>query len=210
MGAGPNGAGAAMRPPRARPGGPGAGRGLRRVALTAGLTLLLGAAVVVANVMWNPLHLIGEGEFATAPVCGGMTPAVVDATIPKPRHEDRAHCEWFSLDNPNHDLKVLSTTRYTRSGWHSADERAHAAMNEIRAGDGSEGSDVDGPNIGDESAISVDDGEATDGSGSTVVWFRVSNVVVKMMLTHPNGAASASFDVTSAARAMARSLGRQR
>jgi serine/threonine protein kinase len=199
MGAAPNGAGARA----------GVGRTLRRVALTAGLVLLLGVGAVVANVVWNPLHLIGEGRFARAPVCGGMTPAVVDATIPKPRHEDQAHCEWFSLDNSNLDLKVLSTTRYTRSGWHSAEERAHAAMNQARAANESVATDVNGSNIGDEPGISVDDGEVDDGSGSNVVWFRVSNVVVKMMVTHPHGSSAAAFDATTAALAMARSLERQ-
>jgi hypothetical protein len=171
------------------------------IALICGLVAIVIVAGVVANLAWNPLRIIGEGRFSTTPACGGITPPVLDQVIPQPRHAVGGHCEWWSLTNGNLDFQVLSTTRYTRSWWHSAEDRAHSSMNELR--EDPERSEL---RIGDENSVTEDSGELTNGSGTTIVWFRVSNIVVKMALTSTKGSAVAHFAVIGAARGMARSL----
>ncbi|MCO5992367.1 serine/threonine-protein kinase [Actinoallomurus rhizosphaericola] len=172
------------------------------IALICALVVFVGAAAVVVNVAWNPFRIIGEGRFSAFPACGGITSAALDKAIPQPRHAVVDHCEWWSLANGNLDLQVLSTTRYTRSWWHSAEDRAHSRMNELRAADPLRSELV----VGDEKAVTEESGEDMHGSGSAVIWFRVSNVVVKMMVTDPSGSAAAYFRVIGAAREIVRSL----
>ncbi|GAA4613899.1 hypothetical protein GCM10023195_60420 [Actinoallomurus liliacearum] len=172
------------------------------IASICALVVFVGVAAIVVNVAWNPLRIIGEGRFSTAPACGGITSAALDKAIPQPRHAVGDHCEWWSLANGNLDLQVLSTTRYTRSWWHSAEDRAHSSMNRHRAADPLR-SELE---VGDEKAVTTESGEDMDGSGSAVIWFRVSNIVVKMMVTNPSGSAAAYFGAIGAAREIARSL----
>ncbi|MFB9830748.1 serine/threonine-protein kinase [Actinoallomurus acaciae] len=175
------------------------------IALTCALLVFVGVAGVVVNLAWNPLGIVGEGKFSTAPPCGGITSAVLDKVIPQPRHAVGDHCEWWSLANGNLDLQVLSTTRYTRSWWHSAADRAHSGMNRLRSTDQLRDELV----VGDEKAITRESGEESNGSGAVVIWFRVDNLVVKMMLTDPKGSANAYFGVIGAARDIVRSLANQ-
>lgn len=181
--------------PGTRPARSNGSRKAATIALVCGLVVVLTAAGIVVNVAWNPFGVIGEGRFSSAPACGGVTRSVLDQVIPQPRHAAGDHCEWWSLRNPNLDFKVLSTTRYARSWWHSADDRAHSALNKVRDDPGQ----TELP-VGDENSVTQDSGELTNGSGTTLVWFRVSNVVVKMSLTSPKGSSVAHFAVIGAAR----------
>ncbi|WP_345433974.1 serine/threonine-protein kinase [Actinoallomurus vinaceus] len=197
----PNVAGPSAFAPGTRPVRPNSAKA-SRIALICALVAFVAVAGVVVNVAWNPLRIISEGKFSAAPACGGITPAVLDKVIPQPRHAVGDHCEWWSLANANLDLQVLSTTRYTRSLWHSAEDRAHSKMNELRSADPARNELP----VGDELAVTEESGEDMNASGATIVWFRVSNLVVKMMLTSPKGSAAAYFGVIDAARGTAGSL----
>jgi serine/threonine protein kinase len=211
MGTAPNVAGPPIPPspafaPGTRPVKPKVSGKALTIGLICGLVVVMGVAGVVVNVAWNPLRIIGEGRFSAAPRCGGITPAALDKVIPQPRHAVGDRCEWWSLSNGNLDFQVLSTTRYTRSWWHSAEDRAHSGMNKV-------GGNETAPTerlLGDEKPVTEDSGELTNGSGTAIVWFRVSNIVVKMTLTSPQGSAVAHFGVLDAAREAARSLASHR
>ncbi|WP_285621269.1 serine/threonine-protein kinase [Actinoallomurus iriomotensis] len=179
---------------------------LPTIALICALVVLLGVAGVVVNLAWNPFRIVGEGRFSAAPACGGITSAALDKAIPQPRHAVGGHCEWWSLANGNLDLQILSTTRYARSWWHSAEDRAHSGMTRLRSDDPLMEEMV----VGDEKAVIRQSGEESNGSGTVVLWFRVSNLIVKLMLTDPKGSATAYFGAIGAGREIARSLAKHR
>lgn len=163
-----------------------------------GLVCLLALAGVAVNVVWNPLHLFGEGRFTRAPACGGVTPATLDRVVGRSRHAEGGRCEWWSLENGHRDFQVVSVTRYQRSWWTSGEDRARQAMTEIRGGS----STIDQPNLGDEAA-------SDDSGDGTIVWFRVSNLVVKVLYTSQLDKPGTTFGATQAAREMVRSLTHQ-
>ncbi len=171
-----------------------AGKRAKAIVMACGLALLLVVAGVAVNVIWNPLHIIGEGRFARTPTCGGVTPATLDTMVGTPRHAETGHCEWWSLADGHRDFQVVSVTRYTRSLWTSAEDRAHRAMVDVRAGE-----TIDQPNLGDE-AVSDDSGDGA------LVWFRTSNLVVKVLYTSQLDKPGMTFMATQAAREMVRAL----
>jgi serine/threonine protein kinase len=181
----------------ARPGRRGGSR-VMALLLIPGLVMLVVVAGIAVNVIWNPLHIVSEGEFTKVPACAGVAPATLDTLVGRSRHAVEGHCEWWSLSNAHEDFQVLSATRYTRSGWTSAEDRAHSAMNDARSG-----AAIEQTHIGDEAA-------SDDSGDGTVVWFRTSNVVVKVLYTSQLDRPGTTFKATQAAREMVRTLAGQR
>ena len=184
------------RPPNPAPAPKSRSAAKAAVILSAcGLVLLPAVTAVAVNVIWNPLHLIGEGGFARVPACAAVRPATLDTLVGQARHAESGHCEWWSLGDGHRDFQVISATRYTRSWWTSADERAHAGMTGIRGG----GSTIDQPNIGDEAA-------SDDSGDGAIVWFRTGNVIVKVLYTSELDKPGTTFRATQAAREIVRAL----